>query len=407
MNKSSGTEGRNRGAPGVVHNTQDDNFPTRGGLSGDLFKITLKSSVFKEQNSSGTGDSDNLYSKDINPVSTKPNNGYENSGKDVLEFLEEMKLMGVKANLSPKRLAEILPRYCTPDIGDRIRRSPVYHLGSWKQLKQFIVEAFRIDVSRKLTENDLDVIIKKVWNVRTASMLLEEYVAVGNNLISASKCDEDKEVAKLSSVLSPQVLKSGFIEQGKQRITNEFITIKEAAMYIKRIYLNEQLYDFLEDANIVNSKESGHGKRECQELTKDFKDGLVLFDSQGKILNKNSEVITPNYGRGGMVVIVRNPENKKKIWFCKIENLNLKSNQENEETDYGKYDIFNVKRNRNLSETLDGTSSPYGTEIQIKQLALMNNEFRKNLGDVLKRKKLPVYGHKGKKDEQTVSTLYG
>ncbi|PWA00968.1 hypothetical protein BB558_002960 [Smittium angustum] len=211
-------------------------------------------------------------------------------GKDVLEFLEEMKLMA------------------------------------------------------KATENDLDVIIKKVWNVRTASMLLEECVAVGKNLISASKCDEDKEVAKLSSVLSSQALKSGFIEQGKQRITNEFITIKEAAMYIKRIYLNEQLYDFLEDANIVNSKEvkrprfqmfrqgkeeagyqkndagyvciycnkSGHGKRERQELTKDFKDGLVLFDSQGKILNKNSEVITPNYGRGGMMVIVRNPENKKR-----------------------------------------------------------------------------------------------
>ncbi|PWA00966.1 hypothetical protein BB558_002961 [Smittium angustum] len=37
---------------------------------------------FKQQNSSGTGDSDNLYYEDINPVSTKPNNGYENSDSE-------------------------------------------------------------------------------------------------------------------------------------------------------------------------------------------------------------------------------------------------------------------------------------------------------------------------------------
>ncbi|PVZ96632.1 hypothetical protein BB558_007457, partial [Smittium angustum] len=137
------------------------------------------------------------------------------TGIDVAEFLSEMKVLAKKAKLSPSKLVEILPRYCEKSIEGRIRQSPVYRLGKWSDLKQFMLVAYKFDESLTIEERDLNVILNKNWNKRTADVLLKEYKAVADYLISKKILKEDMIVEKLARILPSQLLQSGLIENSQ------------------------------------------------------------------------------------------------------------------------------------------------------------------------------------------------
>ncbi|PVU94278.1 hypothetical protein BB559_003041, partial [Furculomyces boomerangus] len=257
------------------------------------------------------------------------------NGFHPLEFLQEMKYLGKKNRMTRVQIKLMLPKYCNKEIEMFLRNSPIYKYGTWEQLKTLILNCYGDNKNENISESTLDIILQQKEN-KDISVFLNEYELVALMAIAKGIISEDKAVGKLANSVLTDDQVSGLYAQGTRRNTNLWCKLTEATAFAQRLLkwnmkgkkklttsitmkehrIQDKTYEksqltqkYPTKYRCIYCDSEFHSKARCSFLQQNISDGKVKLDVSGRIMNQNGDIVSPNYGNGGIMKLLKDQSN--------------------------------------------------------------------------------------------------
>ncbi|OMJ20637.1 Transposon Tf2-6 polyprotein [Smittium culicis] len=309
-------------------------------------------------------------------------------GTEVDEFVNHMKKLAIKSNIGTKKLAKIIPNYCSKTIATSIRTSLFYKLSKWNSLKNYMINTYQETDEPEVSKDSLKEVLSANWNKKTAQGLSRNYKDLANYLIKRKLMSEDESVESLMEVLPNKNLEAGYLAQGERIYSNVWVSLDEAIVRIQRQYQNLKQSDKVQKTIPISSSEESkeipqkkpviaavdneslpekikinenkksfhciycddtkHSRRECMDLKEDHKKGKITIDWNGSISLPNGAPLRANFGNGGMKIKVNeyfNEQKNIKIGICEFI--------EGPEYSESKIEEFDILGNKHVLDPLE------------------------------------------------------
>ncbi|OMJ29539.1 Transposon Tf2-9 polyprotein [Smittium culicis] len=309
-------------------------------------------------------------------------------GTEVDEFVNQMKKLAMKSNIGTKKLAKIIPNYCSKTIATSIRTSLFYKLSKWNSLKNYMINTYQETEEPEVSKDSLKEVLLANWNKKTAQGLSRNYKDLANYLIKRKLMSEDESVESLMEFLPNKNLEAGYLAQGERIYSNVWVSLEEAIVRIQRQYQNlkqsekvqktipiistEETKEIPQKKPVIAAVDNGslpekikinenkkpfhciycddtkHSRRECMDLKEDHKKGKITIDWNGSISLPNGAPLRANFGNGGMKIKVNeyfNEQKNIKIGICEFI--------EGPEYSEAKIEEFDILGNKHVLDPLE------------------------------------------------------